>query len=127
MADPRYLLDTNICIYLLEGRSEVAAARVEAQAHGSVVTSSIVFAEVMLGMVRLGAAELGERFFEEVPVLPFDRPAAESYAGLPFKRADYDRLIAAHALSRNLVLVTNDTAGFAWAEGLATENWILAD
>lgn len=81
----------------------------------------------MLSMVRLGAAELGERFFEEVPVLPFDRSAAESYARLPFKGAEYDRLIAAHALSRNLVLVTNGTAGFAWAEGLATENWAIAD
>lgn len=125
MPEARYLLDTNICIYLLEGRSDAAAARIAGQTHGCVVTSSIAYAEVLTGMIRLGAREKAELFFDEVPVLPFDRRAADVYAELPFKRADYDRLIAAHALSRGLVLVTNNPADFAWVEGLTIENWTL--
>ena len=123
MADPRFMLDTNICIYLLDGRSDAAAVRLSRQVVGTVVTSSIVFAEVMLGMIRLGAETAAEAFFAQVPVLPFDRAAGEVYAGLDFRRANFDRLIAAHALALDLVLVTNDEHDFADVPGLKVENW----
>ena len=125
MPEPRYLLDTNICIYLLDGRSPEALARVEACETGTVVTSAIAQAEVLSGLARLGIEGKGAAFFEAIPALPFDGQAARAYAALPFKRADYDRLIAAHARAANLILVTNDPAGFAWSKGLRVENWTL--
>lgn len=62
-------------------------------------------------------------FVELVPILPFDDRAAVAYASLPFRRARFDRLIAAHALSLGLTLVTNNEADFADIPGLRVENW----
>ena len=62
---------------------------------------------------------------EAVPVLPFDEAAARAYATLPFKRASYDRLIAAHALSHGLILVTHNEKHFADVPGLVVENWTV--
>jgi tRNA(fMet)-specific endonuclease VapC len=64
-------------------------------------------------------------FIEEVPVLDFDYKAALAYASLPFRRASYDRLIAAHALSHGLTVVTDNVAHFADIPGLRVENWTL--
>lgn len=63
------------------------------------------------------------KLFDLVPPLPFDRAAADVYAGLPFRRARYDRLIAAHALSLGLTLVTNNERDFQDIPGLRIENW----
>jgi tRNA(fMet)-specific endonuclease VapC len=59
-----------------------------------------------------------------VPVLPFDAAAAEVYARLPFRRGSFDRLIAAHALALDLVLVTDNVADYADVPGLKVENWV---
>ena len=64
-------------------------------------------------------------FVEEVPVLDFDFKAALAYAALPFRRASYDRLIAAHALSHDLIVVTDNEADFADVPGLRVENWTV--
>ena len=58
-----------------------------------------------------------------VPVLPFDDVAAKAYAKLPFKRARFDRLIGAHALSIGATVVTNNPGDFADVPGLKLENW----
>jgi tRNA(fMet)-specific endonuclease VapC len=58
-----------------------------------------------------------------VPVLPFDDAAAKAYAKLPFKRARFDRLIAAHAVSIGAVVVTNNPGDFADVPELKVENW----
>jgi tRNA(fMet)-specific endonuclease VapC len=127
MAEPRFLLDTNICIYILTDANGAAARAVEARARGSVVSSTIVLAEVLRGVPESDAAGrlVVERFFRQVEALPFDAAAAEAYARLPFRRARLDRLIAAQALSAGLTLVTNNERDFVDIPDLRLENWTL--
>lgn len=125
MTEPGFLLDSSICIYLLGGRSPKARARIEACRPGEIATSTIVLAEVMVGARTLDAAAQAEALFQLVSVLTFDEAAARAYARLPFKRGSYDRLIAAHALSLGLTLVTNNERDFADVEGLKIENWTV--
>lgn len=127
MVDPLFLLDSNICIYVLEGRGELLRARIETCIPGQLVTSSIGYAEVMLG-IAAGDADRNaraERFFTLFPVQPFDQAAARAYRAIPFRRHRFDRLIAAHALALGLTLVTNNEADFADVPGLKTENWTI--
>ena len=126
MADPRFLLDANICVYLLGGHSDLARQKVEACQTGELVTSAIAFAEVMIGAERRNAVNEALAFFRMVVVRPFDIPAAAAYARLPFRRGSFDRLIAAHALALDLTLVTNNEADFADIPGLKVENWTIA-
>lgn len=122
--DPRYLLDTNICIYLLEGRGgEAVRRRIEAAVRGTLVTSTIVQAEVMIGADRRDMPSAADALFAIIPPLPFDQAAAQTYASLPFRRGNFDRLIAAHAISLDLTLVTNNERDFADIPGLRVENW----
>jgi len=125
VVDPLFLLDSNICIYLLKGASDAVRRRVESHAPGELVTSSVVFAEVMMGMGSSEEAARAENFFALVTVLPFDRLAAESYVKLPFKRGSFDRLIGAHALSLGLTLITANQRHFADMPGLKVENWTI--
>ena len=69
--------------------------------------------------------EVLRAFVEEVPVLDFDHKAALAYAQLPFKRASFDRLIAAHAMSNELIVVTGNEKDFADVPGLKVENWTV--
>lgn len=124
MPDPLFLLDSNICIYLLKGASESVRERVQSHAPGDLVTSAVAFAEVMIGAHSVEAVARAEALFAMVEVLPFDDGAARAYARMPFKRARYDRLIAAHAFSRGLTLVTNNGKDFADIPGLKVENWV---
>ncbi|MEI5579508.1 PIN domain-containing protein, partial [Streptomyces brasiliscabiei] len=57
--------------------------------------------------------EVIEDFVSVIPILPFDEAAAREYARMPFKRARFDRLLAAHALSIGATVVTNNEADFA--------------
>lgn len=124
----RFLLDTNIVIAASLASDERLRRKLAERDEGDLVTSAIVFAEIAHGSVRGKPPpfERLEAFVEEVPVLPFDYRAAHAYAGLPFKRASYDRLIAAHALSLDLTLVTGKNArDFADVPGLTVENWSI--
>jgi tRNA(fMet)-specific endonuclease VapC len=127
VADPRFLLDTNICIYLLEGISEPARDRFQRCRRGEVVTSAICYAEVMRGidLDDIDAMAVCRRFFGMVEVLPFEGTSGLTYARLPFRRARYDRLIGAHALTLGLTVVTANEADFADIPGLKAENWTL--
>ena len=71
------------------------------------------------------SADVLDAFAAEIPVLAFDQAAGRAYAGLPFKRGRFDRLIGAHALSRGLTLVTNNERDFADIPGLKIENWTI--
>jgi tRNA(fMet)-specific endonuclease VapC len=125
--EPRFLLDTNICIYILDAARLALRARIEAAEVGSLVTSTIVLAEVLRGiavdddhtMTKLKALLM------LAPPLPFDASAAQAYARLPFARGRFDRLIAAHALSLGLVIVTANPRDFVDVEGLAVQDWTL--
>jgi tRNA(fMet)-specific endonuclease VapC len=122
-----YLLDTDCAIYAMMGMHPALRERLGTCEPGQVAISAVNFAEIAMG------ASLGdppdqavvEDFVSVVPILPFDEPAARAYAGLPFKRARFDRLLAAHALSLGVVVVTNNEADFADVPGLVVENWTL--
>ena len=127
MTKPRFMLDSNICIYVLHGGSERVRARIEANAPGEVVTSAIAYAEVMRGVPQDRAKEKrAEAFFREVAVLPFGSEAARTYRAIPFRRGTFDRLIAAHALALGVVFVTNNDRDYDDVPGLRIENWTLS-
>ncbi|HEX7783194.1 MAG TPA: type II toxin-antitoxin system VapC family toxin [Sphingobium sp.] len=124
MADSQYLLDSNICIYLLGDTSPTLTGRVADQPVDSLFISSITLAEIAVGY--------GESVFDApnlnamlaaIPVQDFDDKAARIFGTLPFRRSRMDRLIAAHALALGFILVTNNEADFADVPGLKIENW----
>ena len=127
MSALRYLLDTNLCIYLLSGRSPALVQRVADQPSGSLGLSAITLGEIMVGGGPEAAAskELAS-MIDELPVMPFDDAAAKAYGALPFRRGSFDRLIAAHALSLGLALVTNNERDFRDVPDLRIENWTLS-
>jgi tRNA(fMet)-specific endonuclease VapC len=126
VADPFFLLDTNICIYVLDDSESVPARRLARCGEGSASISAITAAELWRwpGLAEPKHRKVLRQLFERVPILPFDEQAAIAYAQLPFRRGSFDRLIAAHALARGLTLVTNNERDFADVPGLKVENWI---
>ena len=132
----RYLLDTNICIYLMKRQPPQVLARFATLAYGDVAMSALTLAELRFG-ARVSASRAQDEaaldgLLDHVPALPFGDAAAATYAVLraavPGRRRDaIDRLIAAHAVSLGLTLVTNDERDFIDYPGLAVENWVGAD
>lgn len=125
VSSARFLLDSNICIYILKGLSEPARQTVEDHSPGEVVTSAVAYAEVMNGFRDANAKALAHAaaFFEIVPVQPFDAAAAEKYRTLVFERHRFDHLVAAHALSLDLVMVTRNLRHFRNVPELRVEDW----
>jgi tRNA(fMet)-specific endonuclease VapC len=123
----RFLLDTDCSIYAMLGTRPRLRARLADCEPGEVGISAVSFAEIVMGE-NLGYPpdrEVIEDFVAVVPVLPFDEAAAREYACLPFKRARFDRLLAAHALSIGATVVTNNVGDFADEPGLKVENWTV--
>ena len=133
----RYMLDTNICIYLLDAHPPQVVQRFSTATLGQVVMSVVTYAELRHGVERcVGtdrdvAAKSLQRLIQRVPVVAFESIAAESYGVLAMavrdrRRDTMDRLIAAHTLSLGLTLVTNNEADFKDYPGLEVENWVNA-
>jgi tRNA(fMet)-specific endonuclease VapC len=124
----RFLLDANIVVAASLGIGDALRERMAECAEGDLVTSAIAYAEVVYGSAQGKPPPITrlKSFLEEVPVLAFDPAAAEAYAQLRFKRASFDRLIAAHAIALGLTLVTKNTRDFADVPGLRVENWAMA-
>ena len=122
----KYMLDSNIIVALTMNTVDSVVRRAAECDEGDIVTSAIAYAEVVFGSHRGDPpAEYQLRaFVEEVRVLDFDYKAALAYATLPFRRASFDRLIAAHALSHDLIVVTHNERDFADVPGLKVENWL---
>jgi tRNA(fMet)-specific endonuclease VapC len=132
-----YLLDTDICIEMIRGKSSVLLAHLRRRKVGSVAISSITLAELQYGVAKSRDPEQNlialVHFVAPLEVLPFDERAAAGYGKL---RADLERsgqpigpldtLIAAHALAAKLTLVTNNQREFSRVPGLHVENWGLA-
>lgn len=127
MADPAFLLDTNILVYLIGGKSAVLLDRVERCAPGLLVTSTLCVAEAAHGLrheFEIEAADAAlARILAVVAPLPFDLAAALRFQEVPFSRGRLDRLIAAQALALGLAIVTNNERDFADVPGLRVENW----
>ncbi len=131
---PRYLLDTNICIYLMKHQPPQVAQRFSQCRVGEVLISAITAAELEFGVVASGPEESRnrnalDRFLKEVPVAPFDAASARAYGPVRWATRDrrrdaLDKLIAAHALALGVTLVTNNPADFSGTPGLSIENWV---
>ena len=130
---PRYMLDTNMCIYLMKNQPKEVAQRFAQCYVGDVVISSITYAELVYGVAVSANPEQEEinlaSLVEDIQVVPFDSAAGMAYGPIRLATRDtkkdaLDKLIAAHALSLNAIVVTNNTRDFARYPGLAIENWI---
>jgi len=131
---PKYMLDTNICIYLMKHQPQQVKARFDQCFVGEVVISAITLAELEFGVTCSGAAAPTNRlmldsFIEDVPVVSFGAEAASAYGPARFANRDrsrnaLDKLIAAHAIALGVTLVTNNQADFAIYPRLALENWV---
>jgi tRNA(fMet)-specific endonuclease VapC len=128
-----FLLDTNICIDFIDGRSAIAERRVRENFIKGLNVSIITVGELLVGPKTSDDPEGDrvkvERFLSIITVHDFDRKAADIYADIvrtiSVKRASFDRLIAAHALSLGLTLVTNNQKHFADVPGLRLANWTV--
>lgn len=124
----RFLLDAAVAVYAMDPeRHHKVSARIEACNIGDIGISAVTFAEVVYGTTagKPPPQDVLQAFIAAIPVLAFDEAAARTYATLPFRRARFDRLLAAHALSIGAVVVTNNEADYADVEGLTLENWTL--
>ena len=131
---PRYMLDTNICIYLMKHQPPEVAERFAQCYVGDVVISAITQAELEYGVACSGTQRARNRkalnaFLQEVPAAPFDGAAAVVYgptrlATRERQRDALDKLIASHALSLGVTLVTNNVSDFAAYSELKVENWV---
>jgi tRNA(fMet)-specific endonuclease VapC len=121
----RYLIDADAAVYAMDVNHTRLTERIAQCAPGEVAVSVISFAEVAFGTSagKSPPPEILEAFIQAIPLLPFDEAAAREYAKLPFKRARFDRLLAAHALSIGVTVITNNEADFADVPGLKVENW----
>jgi len=132
----RYLLDTNICIYIIKRQPPEVLHRLESLPQGSAVMSVVTYAELRAGLeIQTANRAQDERvlalFVQRIPVLPFGESDAISFGVLRAavrdrQRDTMDRLIAAHAVSTGLTLVTNNEADFKDYPGLRVENWVSA-
>ena len=129
----RFLLDTNLCIRVLRDRPAGLRARFNANADGLCI-STIVLTELLHGAAKSARPEHNrrevERFAARLEVLAFDTEAADHAAdiradlerkGLPI--GGYDLLIAGHARSRGLIVVTGNLRQFERVAGLRCEDW----
>jgi tRNA(fMet)-specific endonuclease VapC len=129
---PEFMLDTDMVSWALRGQGKVAA-RVLDHRPSQLCISSITLAELRFGADAKGSRRLHsviDTFVESVTVLPFDQAAADRFGAVANALASrgepigtFDTLIAAHALSCGLVLVTNNAKHFQRVTGLRMANW----
>ena len=129
-----YMLDTNICIYVMKKKPENVLRRFREEMDGGICISSITLAELEYGMKHSSDPVKNEqallRFLAPLSVLPFGAAAASEYGeiraylqsrGTPIGRLDM--LIAAHARVEGMTLVTNNMREFERVPELDLENW----
>ena len=129
------LLDTNICITIINAKPAAVLQRFRDYRMGEIGLCSVVAAELAYGVAKSGSArnrQALEMFLAPLMILPFDEAAVWAYGDL---RSDLERrgqpigaldtMIAAHALSQNATLVTNNLSEFERVPGLQLENWVL--
>src|SRR5512134_2909680 len=129
-----FLLDTNVCIDYLTGRYPTVVARIQDSSPEDLYLSVVVVAELRYGADHSARRRANHSridvLIEELKPLDFDLRAAATYGrvrsqleaiGAPI--GPNDMLIAAHALSRGLTVVTDNTEEFDRVKGLKVENW----
>ncbi|MBE9101098.1 type II toxin-antitoxin system tRNA(fMet)-specific endonuclease VapC [Vacuolonema iberomarrocanum] len=130
----QYLLDTNICIYLIKQKPPKVSARFQNLSLSDIGVSSITIAELEYGVYKSQQQEKNRsalmQFLIPLEIVEFDPTAATAYGVI---RSDLERrglvigsmdmLIAAHALSLGVTLVSNNTREFSRIPNLSLENW----
>jgi len=130
----KFLIDTNICIYLMNNRSPELIQKFKDTEIGQIGISSITISELYSGLSKSKNQEFNLKRLEEflVPfeILAYDAIASKYYGEIRYDLENrgevigpLDLLIAAHALSRNLVLITNNEKEFRGIKLLKVENW----
>jgi tRNA(fMet)-specific endonuclease VapC len=131
----QYLLDTNICIYLIKQKPSKVLARFQTLALSDIGISSITVAELEYGVFKSQQQEKNRsallQFLIPLEIIDFDQAAATVYGEI---RSDLERrglvigamdmLIAAHALSLGVTLVSNNVREFSRVGNLSLENWV---
>ncbi len=130
----RFMLDTNICVFLLKGSHPMLFERVTQHRPGDFVVSAITAAELEYGVAKSARIDENRRalhlLLDNFEVSPFDPPATRVYGavrrtlelqGTPI--GPLDTLIAAHALSLEVTLITNNLREFERVSGLVAEDW----
>jgi tRNA(fMet)-specific endonuclease VapC len=132
--EPRFLLDTNICIYIRQERPEPVLRRFRRLRPGEAALSVITYGELIYDAAKSSQREAAlERLRELVhwlPALPLPEAAAVTYGTIRFELAakgemigNNDLWIAAHAVASGLILVTNNEKEFRRVRGLKLQNW----
>ncbi|MDE6662704.1 MAG: type II toxin-antitoxin system VapC family toxin [Lachnospiraceae bacterium] len=130
----KYMLDTNICIYAIKHKPDTVIRKFLSHDPEELCISAITYAELMHGVEKSIAVERNRiamsLFLSPITILQFDERAAEEYGrikaelekkGTPI--GPMDTLIASHAKSRGLIIVTNNTREFNRVVGLTVEDW----
>jgi len=131
----KYLLDTNICIYIIKKKPEEVIKRFLKMKPDSIGISSITVSELYYGIAKSSKPNENtialEQFILPLTVLDFNKDDSIAYGRLRAKLEQkgkligaMDMLIAAQALSRDLIIVTNNEREFKKIEGLSVENWV---
>jgi tRNA(fMet)-specific endonuclease VapC len=129
MSKYMHMLDTNICIYLIRKHPPEIVEKFDDFRRGEICISSVTWAELCCGIKKDGR-DIVERLLEILEVAPFGIEQGRAYAALtelaPNRKANLDRMIAAHAVSLGVTLVTNNLADFEVYKpaGLILENWV---
>lgn len=130
----KYLLDTNICIFVINNRPEIVRRKMQGISVGDVGISSITVSELLYGVSKSAQVERNQaaldKFLMPLEVLAYDENAARRYGvirafleskGMPI--GPMDLMIAAHALALNVTVVTNNVREFQRIPGLKVEDW----
>ena len=130
----RYMLDTDICTYIINKKPANVAARFRKEPFGTIGISSVSASELAFGVTKSGSTknrQALELFLSPLTVLPFDESIIWTYgsvrtevekSGTPIGAMDL--MIAAHALSLNACLITNNVNEFQRVNRLQVENWV---
>ncbi len=134
--EPRFLLDTNIVLYIRQQRPEQVLRRFRKLKAGEAALSVITYGELIYGAEKSPQpAAMLERLQELVtllPALPLPETAAQQYGAIRARLestgemiGNNDLWIAAHALTAGLILVTNNVREFSRVRGLKLQNWTV--
>ena len=136
MTDHRYMLDTNIVSDMVRNPQGAAVMRGRAAGMDSLCLSAVTICELRFGLRKKSSPELTSRvetYLTAVPALPLEPDVGALFAEIRYRLESkgtpigpYDMLIAAHALSLDLTLVTANTREFSRVDGLRIENWLEA-
>jgi len=130
----RVMLDTDICVDVMRGRSPAVRSRLEGTVPGEIAVSAIVTAELWTGVTKSRELKASENelreFLSYVEVLDWPAEAARIYGGIRARLeaagnsiGAMDMLIAAHAIHEKAALVTRNLSEFRRVAGLKLENW----